>query len=100
MHQIYEPSDDSYLLSNTLKKYFSAHNKNLKFLEIGCGSGIQVKTLLSLGIKKQNIFCSDINFLAVEECKKLGVKCVVSNLFQNIKEVQAAIPLHVLIQHT
>jgi release factor glutamine methyltransferase len=54
-------------------------------LEIGSGSGIQLKALLNSGIKKQNIFACDINPNAVRHCKKLGFNCIMSNLFKNIK---------------
>jgi release factor glutamine methyltransferase len=86
MHEIYEPAEDSYLLANVLKKNFSAKDNELKFLEIGCGSGIQIKTLLEIGIKKENISCCDINPLAVEKCKEICVDCFVSNLFENVKD--------------
>ncbi|MBI2043180.1 DUF2431 domain-containing protein [Candidatus Pacearchaeota archaeon] len=86
MNEIYIPREDSYLLTRILKKQIPkliAENKNLKSLEVGCGSGIQLLTLKSLGIK--NIFGVDINKKAVEHCKKLGLKCTHSNLFQNVK---------------
>lgn len=81
---IYQPSEDSYLLSETLKE--EIENKNVKVLEIGVGSGFQLETLFSLDIKKENIFGVDINPQAVEHCKKLGFRCVQSDLFEDIKE--------------
>jgi len=92
MHDVYEPAEDSYLLANVLKKNFSAKDNELKFLEIGCGSGIQIKTLLEIGIKKENISCCDINPLAVEKCKEICVDCFVSNLFENVKDTQGRTP--------
>tara|TARA_Y100000310_G_scaffold305866_1_gene346503 strand:- start:2414 stop:2959 length:546 start_codon:yes stop_codon:yes gene_type:complete len=86
--KIYSPEEDSYLLSKVLKKKISKFlnkNPNLTFLEIGSGSGIQLKTALKLGVKKQNIFSSDINSAAVKHCKKLGFNCIKSDLFENIK---------------
>ena len=83
MKEIYYPDEDSYLLSEVLRKRIPSllsKNKNLKFLEIGCGSGIQLLTLKSLGA--ENIFGVDINEKAVEHCKKLGFNSVVSDLFQ------------------
>ena len=83
MKEIYSPDEDSYLLSEVLRKRIPSllsKNKNLKFLEIGCGSGIQLLTLKSLGA--ENIFGVDINEKAVEHCKKLGFNSVVSDLFQ------------------
>jgi len=82
-NEIYSPKEDSYLLSEVLKKEIL--DKNIKVLEVGSGSGFQLETLLKIGIKKQNIFSCDINTKAVETCKKLGFNCVQSDLFENIK---------------
>ena len=87
MPEIYEPAEDSYLLANVLKKYLPElikKNPDLKFLEIGCGSGIQIENVLEIGVKRKNIFCCDINPEAVEKCKEWGVNCILSNLFENI----------------
>lgn len=89
MSLIYEPEEDSYFLSEVLTEAIPKilkQNSNLKFLEIGCGSGVNLQTALKAGIKKQNIFSSDINKDAVEHCKKLGFNSVQSNLFSKIKE--------------
>lgn len=89
MNQIYEPAEDSFLLANVVKKYLPnliEKNSCLNVLEVGSGSGFQVKNLLGLGVKKENIFCCDVNSIAVQRCKALGVNCVLSNLFENIKE--------------
>lgn len=86
---IYSLSDDSFLLSNILKKNIPSLlkiNKELKVLEIGIGSGIQIKTLKSLGVLKKNILGVDINSDAVSYCKKLGFNCIKSNLFEKVKE--------------
>ena len=77
---VYEPSDDSYLLMNELK-----HRMCDKFLDMGCGSGIQ-----SNNIKGANeIVCADINAEAVrtakENVKGKNAKFVVSDLFENIE---------------
>ena len=90
MKEIYQPEEDSYLLSNVLEKEIpkilkETKNQNLNFLEIGCGSGINLETASILGIKKQNIFACDINKKAVDHCKNLGFNCIKSNIFQNIK---------------
>ena len=88
MSQIYEPSEDSYLMSDTLKKEIpsmSKENPNIKFLEIGVGSGINLETARALGIKKENILGSDLNPEAVEHCKKMGFNCVKSDLFNAFK---------------
>tara|TARA_Y100000034_G_scaffold136933_1_gene217297 strand:- start:3724 stop:4257 length:534 start_codon:yes stop_codon:yes gene_type:complete len=84
MSEIYSPLDDSFLLSEVLKKQIpKLLTKNLKFLEIGSGSGIQLETAKNLGVK--NIFSCDINPTAVKHCKRLGFNCVKSDLFNNIK---------------
>ena len=88
MKNIYSPKEDSYLLSIVLKKKIPIilkKNPNSNFLEIGCGSGIQLETAFESGIKKENIFSCDVNPQAVKECKKLGFNSIVSNLFEKIK---------------
>jgi len=86
MSLIYEPAEDSYLMSEVLNKKLPLllkENTNLSLLEIGVGSGIQMQTAKKLGAK--NIFGIDINSQAIEHCKKLGFNCKKSNLFKNIK---------------
>ena len=88
MPTIYEPSEDSYLMSEVLKKKIpKLLNKNpgLKFLEIGCGSGINLQTAFEAGIKKENILGTDINSKAVKHCKSLGFNCIKSILFEAFK---------------
>ena len=82
MSGFYEPAEDSYLLSEVLKKEIK--NKNIKVLEIGSGSGVQLKILQEIGIKKENIFGVDIDIEVVNHCKKLGFSCIKSDLFENI----------------
>ena len=87
MPQIYEPAEDSYLMQKVLKEKIPAllkTNPDLKVLEIGSGSGTQLVVLQQLGVK--NIFSSDINQHAVEQCRKLGFNCIQSDLFENIKD--------------
>lgn len=88
MSIIYSPEEDSYLLENVLlnkvPKLIKFQN-NLNFLEIGIGSGIQLKAASKAGINKENILGVDINPLAVKECKKLNFNCKKSNLFEKIK---------------
>src|SRR3990167_8619190 len=88
MAEIYIPDEDSYLLSEVLRKQIPkllANNKNLKFLEIGCGSGIQLQTAFDSGVKKSLVFSCDINHKSVKHCKKFGFNSVVSDLFEKIK---------------
>lgn len=81
---IYIPSEDSYLLSETLKNYLENKNKSIKILDMGSGSGIQAKTCRDLGFK--NIICADINQEAVKNLKKQGFTSIKSNLFSNINK--------------
>lgn len=85
---IYQPAEDSYLLANMLKQEIPKllkQNPDLKFLEIGSGSGILLETAKELNIKQSNIFASDINQDAVKHCKELGFNCIYSDLFENIE---------------
>jgi len=84
---IYQPSEDSYLLSGILKQELPKllkEKKDLRFLEIGAGSGIHLETALNSGVKRENIFSCDINQKAVDHCSLLGFNCVHSDLFENI----------------
>ncbi len=85
---IYTPSEDSYLMSQILKEKLPEilkKNPDLRFLEIGAGSGIHLETAKNLGIKKENIFSSDIDKSSVSHCSLLGFNCIHSDLFENIK---------------
>jgi len=88
MHKsLYVPAEDSFLMSKILKENIPEEiekNPDLLFLEIGAGSGIHLQTALSLKIKKENIFSSDINKHSVEHCNLLGFNCIHSDLFENI----------------
>ena len=82
---IYQPAEDSFLMSENLRKEIPKllnENSDLRFLEIGCGSGINLETIRDLNVK--NIFSSDINPEAVEHCRKLGFDCIESNLFEKV----------------
>lgn len=85
MSEIYEPAEDSFLMSEVLKKQIK--KKNLKFLEIGVGSGIQLHTLIDMGVPKENIFGVDINKDAVMHCRKEGFNCLPSDLFNFVEGV-------------
>lgn len=76
---IYEPSDDSFLLSKYVKRYA----KNKKVLDIGSGSGIQALTAKKA--KAKSILATDINKSAVKQISSLGIKARYSNLLSNIK---------------
>lgn len=83
---IYEPKEDSIMLSETLKKFLNPIDKNIKILDMGSGSGIQGETCKKLGFK--NILTTDINSKAVNLLKYKGFKSINSNLFSNIKSNQ------------
>ena len=85
--EIYVPEEDSFFLSEILKKEIPKirNYKLLKYLELGSGSGIQLQTLSKLKILKSQIFSADINPEAVKYCKSLRFKCVKSNLFSKLK---------------
>ncbi len=85
---MYKPEEDSYLMSRILKEKIPElleKNPDLKFLEIGAGSGIHLETAFNTGIKKQNIFSCDIDIKSVEHCNLLGFRCIHSDLFENIQ---------------
>jgi len=96
--EIYEPAEDSYLLSNSVKDYLinliNPHNKNkslskgksnikkIKILDMGSGSGIQAQTCKDLGFR--NILAADINNEAVKLLKKQKINAIHSNLFSKL----------------
>ena len=74
---IYEPSEDSFLLSKYVEKYASG-----KVLDIGSGSGIQAEAALK---KTKNVLAVDINKESVKLLKKKGINAKYSDLFSNVK---------------
>ncbi len=82
----YSPSEDSYLLCGVVKSYLKNKENisKLTVFDLGTGSGIQSKNLITLGIKKENIVASDVNNYALKEAKKIGVEVIKSNLFSKI----------------
>lgn len=85
--QIYQPAEDSYMMSETLKKYLNNFNdKNIKILDMGTGSGIQAQTCKDLGFN--NILTADINPEAIKLLKKKGFKSIKTNIFSNIDKKQ------------
>jgi release factor glutamine methyltransferase len=89
MSFIYSPEEDSYLLEKVILENLPdlvKQNSKLKFLEVGVGSGIQLKAAEKAGVKKENIFGVDVNIDAVKHCQNEGFHCMKSNLFENVKE--------------
>lgn len=85
---VYQPAEDSYLLNDILKKEIPLlidENSDLRFLEIGSGSGVHLETARELGIKKENIFAVDIDEKSVLHCSSLGFNCRRSDLFENVE---------------
>ncbi len=89
-HKIYQPAEDSYLLaeivSDYLKKLSKKEKNNIKFLDMGTGSGIQAETCLKSGIPNKNIIAVDINPEPIRYIKNLnlGIKIIHSDLFSKI----------------
>jgi len=77
---IYEPAEDSYLLQEQVKKFVKP---SMKVLDIGTGCGIQASMAKELGAK---VLATDINKECVNHVKKLGIKAIKSDLFENINE--------------
>src|SRR3989344_1582935 len=74
---LYEPSEDSFLLQEQVRKYAKG-----KVLDMGTGAGILAKTALE---KTKDVLAVDINEEAVNNCKKLKINCIKSDLFEKVK---------------
>jgi release factor glutamine methyltransferase len=82
--EVYQPAEDSHLLADVLKSYFgNLVDKDISYLDMGCGSGILSETALDFGI--ENVLAVDINPDAVEEARRVGAIGVVSNLFNKVE---------------
>jgi release factor glutamine methyltransferase len=83
MSNIYQPSDDSYLLQKTLKTFLKNKSKSINILDMGSGSGFLAQTAINLGFT--NTLAADINPEAITHLKKQKIEATKSNLFSNIK---------------
>ncbi len=89
MPEIYQPEEDSLLLSEVLKKFLKKYKPN-KILDMGSGSGIQTETLIKYRIASENITLVDINYKSIKHLKLKFPKSKVihSNLFSEINKKQ------------
>src|SRR3989338_3085739 len=74
---IYEPQEDSFLLSKYVEKYASG-----RVLDLGSGSGILAEAAL---MKTKDVLAVDINKETVKLLKKRNINAKYSDLFSNIK---------------
>jgi len=83
--EIYQPSEDSFLLSKFVKKEIE-EGKIVKVLDMGSGSGIQAETAIKSGINPKDIILVDINPDATRFLKKKfpKSKIIMSDLFSKI----------------
>jgi len=75
---IYSPSEDSYFLSEFVKKY----SKRKSVLDMGSGSGIQAEIALKSGADL--ILCADISRESISHLKSKRLNATKSNLFSKI----------------
>ena len=92
-HPIYHPAEDSYFLSEIVKKYLISKDneelRNIRVLDMGTGSGIQILNLVNNCIKSSNITAIDINPVSIKHVKNLnlGIKTIKSNLFSKLSKI-------------
>jgi release factor glutamine methyltransferase len=79
---IYQPAEDSYLLSESVNEYLKNKNKYINILDMGSGSGIQTQTCKKLGFN--NILAADINPDSIKILKQKGFNTIHTDLFSNI----------------
>ena len=85
MSGIYQPSEDSFLLSEFVKEEIKKNNIT-KVLDMGSGQGIQAETSIKSGINPESIVLVDINQEAIKSLKKKfpKSKIILSDLFSGI----------------
>jgi len=84
---VYPVSEDSLFFAQFLENYVrELKNKDIKYCDMGSGSGILAEAVLKQGVKKQNILCVDIDTEAVNGLRKKGFNAIKSDLFDKVKE--------------
>ncbi len=76
--EVYPPREDTKLILSVLRNFIKP---GILVLDIGTGSGVVGKFAKELGAE---VLAVDVNPKAVEEARKLGLKAVQSDLFQNV----------------
>lgn len=76
---IYQPSEDSFLLSKSVSKFV----KGKKVLDMCSGSGIQAKTALKANAK--SVLCADIDKESIIKLRSQNLETIKSNLFSKIE---------------
>ena len=76
---IYTPREDSFLLERFVKERVKGRN----VLDVGCGSGIQIKAVLKGGAK--SVAGIDVDEESLAFCVSKGLNVVKSDLFENVK---------------
>ena len=86
---IYKPGEDSYFLTDVLKKNIidNLDKNDIKVLDVGSGSGILTNAFINTGVNPKNITLLAINPKAINHLKINfpESKVIKSNLFSNIK---------------
>ncbi|RZN38100.1 MAG: hypothetical protein EF813_05230 [Methanosarcinales archaeon] len=81
---VYEPSDDSYLMIEAALAEIGASSQAMRILEIGTGSGI-VSSVLMQNMPEHNYITTDISPLAVLCAKTNGLQVVRADLFAGLR---------------
>lgn len=84
---MYEPAEDSYLLVESIKKYFRNKKKLDKALDMGVGSGVIASELLN-HVKEVHVADIDKDVIAYIKEIKPALTVYTSNLFDNVPNQQ------------
>jgi release factor glutamine methyltransferase len=85
MNEIYSPEDDSFFFAEFFNDYLLRNSdKNIKYLDMGTGSGILSEVALKY-LNKKNILAVDLNNDAVKRAIKKGIPAIKSDLFENVE---------------